>query len=156
MSGTTKIEQFVARHSAVAFDSNLLIGLIEQRADYSAQAEAFFQAATSHRRTSLWTSVLTIAEVLERPLHQRDEATIAAYEQLLYDGTVSFADIDQATVQRSTHLMGIYQLKVRDALHVASLLDAGVGAFITADQDFASVSDIDVFLLTTTKQQRHR
>lgn len=148
------IAEFVRQYQRVGFDSNVLIGLFEDR-DYSDQAVSFFDSVRNEN-AELWTSVMTVPEVLIRPTQQRAMQLIRAYEAALFESSLSFADVELTTSRRAVALAERYGLETRDALHLASLLDAGVQAFVTADRDFATVTDLAVLVLSTGRRQPHR
>jgi len=151
----TALSRFVKQHERIAFDSNVLIGFVEQ-VDYTAQAIQFFDAADRYER-DLWTSVMTVPEVLIEPRTHKSENIVARYEQLLRADSLWFADIKLDTSRYAVELATIWKLATRDALHLASILEAGVTGFITADRDFAKVDDLAVFVLTTKQhRQKHR
>lgn len=154
LPGMPKIADFVAKHHKVAFDSNILIGLFEDT-DYSKQARQFFDAV-QQSHAELWTSAMTIPEVLTKPMRHGTTELVRTYEVALFESTLSFAPVSARTAHRAAQLGATQKLEIRDALHLASLLDADVKGFVTADQDFKAVTDLGVYIISSTRRQRHR
>ncbi len=141
-----QIDEFLKRHSSVGFDANVLIGLIEANAEYGKTAKAVFQAFGRHNNR-VWTSVITVPEVLSKPISQAAQKVVRDYEEQLYSSPILFAEITLSIARTAALFGGQYKLKVRDALHVASLIAYGVTGFITADKDFKSIEELEVFLV---------
>lgn len=152
--GMANIAEFVGHRRRVGFDSNVLIALFEDT-DYSDQAISFFDAVRDSK-TELWTSVMTVPEVLIRPTRLGKKALVRAYEQALFDSSLFLSEIKLSTSQRAVTLANRYALETRDALHIASLIEAHVEAFVTADRDFVAVTELDILILPTERSLRHR
>lgn len=142
----TQIDAFLKRHSSVGFDANILIGLIEANLEYGKAARGIFQAFERHNNR-VWTSVITIPEVLSKPISQGAQNVVRDYEERLYSSPILFAEVTLSIARTASSLGGQYKLKVRDALHIASLMAYGATGFITADKDFESITDLEVFLV---------
>lgn len=121
--------------SRVFWDTNLFIYLIE---DSPRLSEATVQL--SHRMTqrndTLFTSVLTLGEVLVQPLLMRNEFLQQRYEQLLLlSAQLLPFDADAARVYAL--LRADRSLRAPDAIQLACAATAGVDLFITNDERLA-------------------
>lgn len=117
--------------SRVFWDTNLFIYLIEDAGD-RAQRVLELYGRMRERGDSLFTSALTVGEVLVKPVERDDEALRRRYEQALSSGaTVLPFDIDAAS-----HYAEIRQdrsIRPPDAIQLACAASAGMDLFITND-----------------------
>lgn len=143
----TGLHNFLKRHAKVGIDSNIFIAFVEAHTGYGAQAKAVFEGVGEYNNEA-WTSAITIPELLIKPQREGRAQIVRDYEQLLFNSPFSFAKIELTTARRAAFIGGQYSLKVIDALHIASLLDVGVTGFVTADNDFKRVKDLEVFIIT--------
>jgi predicted nucleic acid-binding protein len=131
----------------VCLDTSPLIYFVERDADYLPVVRPFFKAVADGRMHVV-TSVLTLTEVLTRPLLQRDKMLANNYANTLRKApgfeTVPVTDaiaIDAAAIRAR------YRLKTPDAIQLASGWSRNATAFVTNDDDFKSVVGIDVIVL---------
>ena len=117
--------------SRVFWDTNLFIYLIEDAGD-RAQRVLELYGRMRERGDSLFTSALTVGEVLVKPVERDDDALRRRYEQALSSGaTVLPFDIDAAS-----HYAEIRQdrsIRPPDAIQLACAASAGMDLFITND-----------------------
>ena len=117
--------------SRVFWDTNLFIYLIEGTGDRSRQVLELY-ARMRERGDSLFTSALTVGEVLVKPVERNNEALRRRYEQALGSGaTVLPFDIDAAS-----HYAEIRQdrsIRPPDAIQLACAAAAEMDLFITND-----------------------
>lgn len=117
--------------SRVFWDTNLFIYLIEGTGDRSRQVLELY-GRMRERGDSLFTSALTVGEVLVKPVERNDDALRRRYEQALGSGaTVLPFDIDAAS-----HYAEIRQdrsIRPPDAIQLACAAAAEIDLFITND-----------------------
>lgn len=99
-------------------------------------------------------SVITIPEVLIRPIRMKQESLHNQYKQLVFGGRFELAPITQTVAEHAATIGGHSKLQTLDALIVASLIEAGATGFVTADQDFSSVDELDVLILKGAKSTK--
>lgn len=147
ISGMEKqLKPFLRRHTKIGFDSNVLIVLVEPNIEYGKIVRAIFESLDILNK-EIWTSVLTIPEVLIKPMRDRKSEIVVQYEKVLYNSPFSFAEVRLATSRTATLLGAHYNLASHDALILASLMEAGITGFITADKDFKGVQEVEVLLV---------
>ena len=78
------------------------------------------------------TSRLAVSECLTRPYREKDEARIANMKAF-FRTRVQMLSVDDALVEMATELHRDFSLKTIDALHVATVLRANAGVFLTRD-----------------------
>ncbi len=117
--------------SRVFWDTNLFIYLIEGTGDRSRQVLELY-GRMRERGDSLFTSALTVGEVLVKPVERNNDALRRRYEQALSSGaTVLPFDIDAAT-----HYAEIRQdrsIRPPDAIQLACAAAAEMDLFVTND-----------------------
>ncbi|MDE0106284.1 MAG: PIN domain-containing protein [Bryobacterales bacterium] len=117
--------------SRVFWDTNLFIYLIEGTGDRSRQVLELY-GRMRERGDSLFTSALTVGEVLVKPVERNNDALRRRYEQALGSGaTVLPFDIDAAS-----HYAEIRQdrsIRPSDAIQLACAAAAEMDLFITND-----------------------
>jgi predicted nucleic acid-binding protein len=146
------LDKFVARHRVIGIDSNILIAHFEQAADYAKSAGQLFQAF-DQRGTQVALSTITIPEILIHPLRSGSHQLVQRYEQFIFRGQFIVAGITQIIARDAAEIGARSKLNSLDALIVASLIEAGATGFVTADQDFAAVAEIDVLILDPKKRR---
>ena len=141
------LAEFVRRHRVIGLDTNVLIAHFEQAALYAKTASRLLQEfETTNARGML--SVITIPEVLIRPIRLKNDSLRDQYERLVFGGRFELAPITQSVAEHAAVIGGRSKLQTLDALIVASLIEAGATGFVTADQDFKHVTELDVLVLS--------
>lgn len=141
------IADILHRQQQVGLDTAVFIYHIEGSARYSATAEAIFRdlAIGSFRGV---TSILTLMELVVKPLQLGEVGVADDYESLLADyPNLTIADLDRQTVRRAAELRAKHRLRPIDTLQVAACLEHGATVFVTNDRDFRRVTEIQVLLL---------
>ena len=90
------------------------------------------------------TSALTVDEVVWKIWQQtknRREAIKEGQRILRFDN-LSIADAGRGTMHHALELMSEYELKPRDAIHLAVALSSGCSAIISDDADFDRIKEI--------------
>lgn len=102
-------------------------------------------------RTWARTSLITRAEVLVHPLRQGNQQLVALYSDML-SGTamIGMDAVSSAVVERATHLRASHNLRLADALHLATAIEFGCDAMITADKRLAVCNAMMEMLLIET------
>ena len=98
---------------------------------------------------SAYTSTLTWDEVvwvISRTLG-RDDGTNQG-RKLLGFPNLEFIDIDKRALSTAQMLLDKYQLKPRDALHLASAVNRNIKKVISDDEDFDNIKEIERTPLT--------
>lgn len=143
----TEIETFLRRHQIVGVDSNVLIALIESHPTYRIEAEKVFKGFGKYHN-EVWFSVITIPEVLIHPLRKGRPEVATDYERRLFNSPFSFAEISLTTARTASALGGQYNLRVADALILASLLEHQITGFITAEKIFKRIKEIEILAIS--------
>ena len=100
------------------------------------------------RSTTGVTSVLTVTELLVRPLQAGRRGLAARYETLVRaTPNLAVVDIDARIARRAAGLRANYGVRTADAIHVASCLEHGATAFVTNDTRLRRITELAVIVL---------
>jgi predicted nucleic acid-binding protein len=131
----------------VYLDTNLFIYVLNDTPALAEPSLALLQACADRQLLGL-TGDATLAELLVKPLQRNDAAAVAAVRALLIDdGAVQLLGHDRATFERAAQLRASHGLKMLDALHLATALQAGAACFISNDQRFPRLASIECLSL---------
>ena len=135
-----------SRHHRIAFDSNVLIYLLE-RDDARAEAVAtVIDNLAADGSTGVLASIGVI-EVLAGPARKDDpvgfEMLAAALRDLGFDNPV----LDAAAAEDAAWIAGRTGSRLPDAVHLACARAAGATAFLTNDRRFQSRRGLEVVYL---------
>lgn len=103
-----------------------------------------------HGRLSAVSSVITIAEVLVRPLRDGNASLVAELIESIHSyPNLDVLSLDSAIALRAAEVRMATRLALPDAIHIATALESGAEAFVTNDHTIrARVASIPVVLLT--------
>jgi predicted nucleic acid-binding protein len=119
--------------SRVFWDSNLFIYLFERHPVYSQQIKSLL-ARMAARGDQLFTSALSIGEVLAKPYELGDMDSCRKYEKVMQD-TAVIVSFDVAAARQFAKLRAQRTSRIRppDAIQLACAATAGVDLFLTND-----------------------
>ena len=124
--------------SRIFWDTNLFIYLIEDHGDLSERV-ALLRKRMIERKDDLYTSALTLGEVLVKPVEVGDEILARRYEAALRQG----AAIIPFDVEAARLYAGIRKdrtIRPPDAIQLACAAQARVDLFITNDERLSAKS----------------
>ena len=118
--------------SRIFWDTNLFIYLIEDFRDLSERVAAL-RKRMLERRDELYTSALTLGEILIKPLEAGNEALARRYESVLLQGAeiIPF-DVEPARLYAT--IRKDCTIRPPDAIQLACAAHARVDLFITNDE----------------------
>ncbi len=118
---------------AITIDTSPFIYYIEAHKSYINILTSIFEAVSKGELTA-FTSLITLIEVLTKPIESKDKNLQVRYEELLTNSqNVILCDIDKAIAVESARLRAHYKIKTPDAIQLATGFLNGAGAFITND-----------------------
>lgn len=133
-------------NSKIYVDTSIVIYTIEQFPEYFPTLEPFWINLQLGNLT-VFTSELTLLEVLIQPLRQENMVLVSAYEDFLQNAEIKLLPINQTILRKAAHLRAITKLKTPDAIHVATALLANCDQLFTNDSDFRKVPALSVKVL---------
>ncbi|MGB2899981.1 MAG: PIN domain-containing protein [Candidatus Acidiferrum sp.] len=117
--------------SRVFWDTNLFIYLFEDFGGFSSQV-ATLRSRMLTRGDELFTSAVTLGEILVKPMQRGDTKAVAYYQKLLTTAAAVLPFEEKAAVVYA-RLRGDRSLRPPDAMQLACAASAGVDLFITND-----------------------
>lgn len=96
-----------------------------------------------------FSSVITITEVLPKPIENGDEKPAAKFAESLKHGeNITITEISESIAEAVGKLRGRYTfLRTIDAIQVSTALDVGADAFLTNDKKLKQINEIKVLVL---------
>lgn len=154
MGVRVSLRAFLRRHKMVGADSMVFIYHLEDHPRYAPITQAIFHQWQMGRPRGV-TSVLTITEVLVKPLRDGNREVAEEYRRLLSSYPhLSIVEIDHPTARRAADLRARHGLRAPDALQVAAALCRGGTGFVTNDEAVKRVREIEVLLLDEVVRSR--
>lgn len=119
----------------VYLDTNSLIYAFEGDPATQPAGVAALMRAVSHNEVTAYASLLVRAEVLVLPLKTGNQPQIAFYRRLLDEpGPIRIAALTPAVADAAAALRAVHPaLKLVDALHLATAIEAGCRIFVSGD-----------------------
>jgi predicted nucleic acid-binding protein len=132
----------------VGIDAVIWIYEFERNAVFGPMLEPFFRDRLNTGKNRAGASVLTLGEVLVKPLSLGRMDLVAAY-RTTFSSRPGFDVWDAArnVVEKAAELRARYKLKMMDALHVASAVVNRADLFLTNDDGLRRVTEIKVLVL---------
>jgi predicted nucleic acid-binding protein len=128
----------ISEESRDYVDTNIFVYFLESLPGFFDAARSFF-AHSDAVGARLFTSEFTLAEWLYQPSRDNDLPLVSEHELLIeQSGDVELIALDGALARRAARRGGKFGLKLADAIHFVSALEAGGDFFVTADTAFKS------------------
>jgi len=104
----------------------------------------------STNRIRAFTSVLTLSEVLPKPIEMGNDKLAEKFKIYLKNGmNLTMLPITENIGERAGMLRGRYpHLKTVDAVQIAAAVDAASDAFLTNDRKLAGIKEIRILVLS--------
>ncbi len=114
-------------------DANIFIYAVETGNKWTENLAELFEAIDD-RAIMVATSEITIAEVLTKPIAVNDAELVAIYTKLLRPkGLIEVIPVNRPVLHMAAHLRAKRNIKLIDAIHVASAKIATNDFFLTHD-----------------------
>lgn len=146
MTRPATLAAFLARHRLIGLDTSPFIYHLDPHPRYGPVAEALF--GWLEERGSAVTSTITMTELLVRPYRRADidhVNTIYAFTSTYPN--LSWLPVTLALADDAARLRAKYGLRTPDALHVATAISAAATGFVSNDNAFSRVTELEVLLL---------
>lgn len=133
--------------NTVAIDTAPFIYYIEEHKDYIETIDPLFKLI-SRGQIIAYTSMITLIEVLTKPMGEKDKKLIDKYADMLTNSdNLILTDIDKNVAVESARLRAKYNIKIPDAIQLTTGLINGAKAFITNDANLKKIRGIKVIVL---------
>lgn len=145
--GLSAFERRLAQLHHVGLDTMVFIYHLEDHPRYAPLTTALFSRVESGALRAV-TAVVTLIELLVKPLRDGRPQVAAEYEALLCSfPNLQILPVDSGLARVTADLRAQRGLKVPDALQLAAARSAGAEAWVTNDRGFLGASALPVLLL---------
>ena len=132
----------------IYLDTNIFIYAVEGYAKFETELNELFEALDAGNLQAI-TSELTLAEVLVKPLIDKNAKVCSAYENAIQSSQVlEVVPINRTILRESALLRSTINIRLPDAIHAATAILNGCKTFLTNDKRLEALSDIDVVVLS--------
>ena len=129
-------------------DTNFFIYFLSRQPDYLPIVEPLMRACDEGQFVGV-TSHLAMSEVLVQPYRQQSPEEIARVKSLFTrDALVEIVGHDEKTFDLAAQIRARHGLRLIDALHYATALNAGCRFLISNDIDFKRASALEIILIS--------
>jgi predicted nucleic acid-binding protein len=142
------LSEDLLRLQSLFFDTAPIIYYIEAHPQFGPLSKEAVQAVQNGNLTG-YSSVITLSEVLAKPIQDGEEALARRFAAFLRAGkNFHLIDISADIAHRAGELRGKYPaLRTVDSIQVASALSAGAEGFLTNDGKLKQITEIQVLIL---------
>lgn len=131
----------------IFFDTNPIIYLIEDNELYAEKIDAFVSEKVAEN-AEFYTSTITDAEFLLKPLNESNHEVIFRYRDFLRQLEFCKVYVSESVAERSAWLRTRHpELKLADSIQLAASLDCGCDIFLTNDFRLRGVTEAHVLLV---------
>jgi predicted nucleic acid-binding protein len=132
----------------VYLDSNIFVYFLEGFAEFQGDLIALFQSIDAGERHAV-TSELTLAEVLVKPFLDRNSERQAAFQEAIQTSDhLTVCPVTRQVLVQAAELKSTTSLRLPDAIHVVTALQARCDSLLTNDKRLSSVTGIQVLVLS--------
>ena len=136
-----------AKEKIIGIDTMVFIYHLEDHPDYVDTTEYIFKLIESAKYAAV-TSVITLIEILVKPMREGNGAAAMDYRDLLLSfPNLKMVNVDVKISETASYLRAKYGIKTPDAIQIATVICQGSKSFITNDESLKTVEEIKVLLL---------
>jgi len=146
-SSSVNISEALRGIKSIGFDTSPFIYYTENFPNYADKMDVIL-GLLDRNEAQITTSVITLAEVMVKPLRMGNREVEEKYRKiLLQTPVIKLMTITEVVAIRAAQLRAVYNLKTPDALQIATAILSGCDAFLTNDVGIKRVTEIRVLVL---------
>jgi len=139
------------RGKVVGLDTTPLIYFIEENPAYLEMVIPFFEGVHSGEFTVI-TSTVTLLEVLIHPFRRGDTDLAQQYRDILLGAEgLATISLSHEIAEEAARLRAVHNMRVPDAIQLATAIHEGAEFFLTNDARLPSVRDLGLLVLDKLK-----
>ena len=132
----------------VYLDANVFLYALNAVPPFKGLTEELFKAGDAGS-LSIWTSELSIAEVLVTPFRKGDRSAERECRLLLHSDGVKLTAVTQRILEEAARIRAVVRaLHLPDAIHLATAIQSGCDFMLTNDQHFRAAKAVPVMMLS--------
>jgi predicted nucleic acid-binding protein len=134
--------------NTIFIDTAPIIYYIEANPHFGSIAKEAIDSFQSER-LSAFSSVITLTEVLSKPIETGDEKLARKFAEFLkYGRNLALIEISVDVAERAGRLRGQYSgLRTIDAVQISAAIEVGADAFLTNDKKLKQIKEVKVLVL---------
>lgn len=142
------LSEAVGEIKTIFLDTAPIIYFIEAHDQFGPLVKQIVELMNNNR-IKAFTSVLTISEVLPKPVEMGNAELVEKFKTYLKNGTnLTLLQITECIGETAGMLRGKYpHLKTVDAIQIAAAIDAEMDAFLTNDKKLSTIKEIKILVL---------
>lgn len=142
------LSEELTRISSIFLDTAPIIYYIEAHPEFGPLAREVVTAFQSGNLTA-YSSVITLTEVLPKPIESGDDKLARKFADFLKHGKhLSMIEISEGIADAAGKLRGRYPvLRTIDALQIAAALEIGAEVFLTNDMKLRQIKELKIMVL---------
>lgn len=143
-----KFERELSKYQSVFIDTAPIIYYIEAHPQFGKLSQTLVNEFNSGNLAA-FTSVITLVEVLPKPVKENNEQLTTKFTDFLKNGkNISLLEITPDIAERAGKLRGKYHfLKTMDAIQIAVAVEVGADIFVTNDEKLNRINEIGILVL---------
>jgi len=147
VTAVTEITYLFSKIKKLGIDSSPIIYFVEAHPRYDAPVTEIF-SLIAQGTVEGFTSVISLSEVLIHPLRIQNTALAQQYRDLLLNSdNFTCLPIDDQIAELGAQLRVKYQIRIPDALQIATAVTSQCDALLTNDKALRQVQELQVIVL---------
>lgn len=132
----------------VCVDSAPLIYFLQSSEGFASAVAPLFQAIERREKQGV-SSVVTLLEILVKPMKEDRQDLVRAYTEILTSAQdFVLVDVDDEIAVEAARIRARYAFKTPDAIELATARLAGADAFVTNDAQLSGFPELDVVVVS--------
>ena len=141
------ITEVLSGHTRIMVDTAPIIYFIEENKRFKDITEGIFSRGPKSQ-LFLFSSVITLIEVLTYPLKKGNTEIARKYEDfLVHSQDFTLFQIDSIISKKAAELRARYGIKTPDAIQLAVACENNGSLFITNDKELKKIEEIEILVL---------
>jgi predicted nucleic acid-binding protein len=142
------VKKIIKKHKKIMFDTAPVIYFIEEHKDFGKITDDIFKVIKNDSTYYSFSSVITLTEVLTKPLREGRKDIVEKYRNfLLNSSNFTIYPVDSLIAEKAAELRAQYGLKTPDAIQIAIGIENNGTIFISNDKNLKIVKEIEVMIL---------
>lgn len=143
--GITVVD-FLKAYKNIAFDTNIFIAVFAQE-PLGAKVVPIIDAVGNKQTHEIWTSVLAFSECSVRPYREANWTALDQVKLMFQMPNLTAYPIDEVIAEEAAKLRAAYNIKMPDALIVATAIVLDADVLLTNDYKLSTIREIPVVRL---------
>ncbi|BBB91589.1 MAG TPA: PIN domain-containing protein [Methylomusa anaerophila] len=140
------LTEFLAKYKRIALDTNIFISLFAEE-PLGEKVVPIIHAVANKGTHEIIASVLSFSECAVRPYRDGNWAALDQVKLMFQMPNLTVCEMDGAVAEEAARIRAVYNLKMPDAIIVATAIIHKADVFLTNDHRLGSVKEIPIIKL---------